>query len=199
MVLKKCFIVIKHNLLILIAIPLICMIISVIISLFFIKPEYKTEVSIIIERNQISSKDYPEESNNNMALYQRIANNCSEIIKSRTLAENVIYDLDLNMKVTDFNQNLSVVQKKDTALITVTIKSDDPEKAVKIANKLIYSLKKLSIKFWQEDYIKVLDNAELPKANFNSSRILCIFLGVIISILLSLIALFFRSKKAKAS
>lgn len=185
--LKNWFLSNKFKLIIVISITLLSMLISVILSFFIIKPEYKTGISIMIEKNTISEDDFLASYNDNVELYKNIASNYAYIIKSRRLAENVINKLNLNMSIQDFQKNISVTQNKEAPLLTITIKNNNAKQCFNITTQFISSLKEVGSEILGDDYIKILDEPEPPIKTFNPSIFISLSLGLLVGSILSII------------
>jgi capsular polysaccharide biosynthesis protein len=186
MEIREYFYIIKKRALIIVLITLAATLASGIISYFVIKPVYKADISVIIGKTEKDSStlnpNYSE-----VMMYQTMVKTYCEFAKSRTVAEDVIKKLNLEpMKPSELLSMITVAPKGTTEFITITVKSKDPEKAMKIANQLAKSLKEISSNVKNSDNVMLLDEALLPTGQDSPKPMLnmaiAFFLGVMISV-----------------
>jgi capsular polysaccharide biosynthesis protein len=159
MELKEYISIIRKRLLLIIIITLLSTFTSAVVSYMLIKPIYKADISVIIGKTDSSSG---QANYNEVIMYQKLVKTYGELAKSRTVAENVIDRLDLDISPSELQSMISVAPKGDTEFITITVKSRDQEQAMNIANQLAKSLKEVSINVKKEDNVMLLDEALLP-------------------------------------
>lgn len=135
--------------------------VGAVLSYFVIKPTYKSDISVII--GKVGSGTANEESSyDDVLMYQRLVKTYSELAKSRTVAEDVINTLKLNIKPEELQEMISISPKEDTEFLNISVRSKDAEQAMLIANQLAKSLKKISITVKKVDNVQILDLAQLP-------------------------------------
>lgn len=168
-----------------VAITLISTVTSAVLSYFVIKPTYKADISVIIGKQE-NDPSAPKINYNDVMMYQKLVKTYSEFAKSRTVAEDVINKMNLNIKVEALQSMISVSPKGDTEFLTITVKSKDPKTAMNIANQLAKSLKEVSANVKKIDNVVLLDDAQLPTTPDNPKPLLNIiiafFIGVMVSI-----------------
>lgn len=96
----------KHWLLNLFYSILLAMII-LFISIFLIKPEYKSTASILI--NSSNTNEDAETSLNDIQLNQKLVNTYTELLKTRGIAEQVIDNLDLDLTYEEFKEKYQLI------------------------------------------------------------------------------------------
>jgi len=110
----------------------------------------------------------------------------SEFAKSRTVSEDVIEKLKLEVTPSELLSMITVAPKGDTEFLTITVKAKDPEEARKIANQIALSLKSVSKEAKKADNVQLLDEASLPSSKDSPkiflNIIIALFLGVMVSI-----------------
>jgi capsular polysaccharide biosynthesis protein len=161
--------------------------VSAAVSFFIIKPTYKSDISVIIGKIGTTTEAGSQSMNyNDVLMYQKLVKTYSELVKSRTVAENAISSLRLDIKPTELQQMISVSPKGDTEFLTISVKSKDAEQAMKIANQLAKSLKDVSITVKKMDNVQILDTAQLPVDPDSPKPMLNIaiafFLGLMLSV-----------------
>lgn len=186
MELKERFYILKKRLILAIIITLVATVSAGILSYFLIKPQYKADISVIIGKTQSvsnnSSSNYYD-----VMLYQTMVQTYSKLTISRTVAEDVIKQLNLkSMKVSDLLAMITVTPEKDTQFLTITVTSQDPKQAMIIANQFAKSLNDISIKINKIDIVMIIDKAGLPTINDSPkparNMVMGFFIGIVFSI-----------------
>ncbi len=183
--LKQCFnTVLKRKYLIIIT-TLVATLISAIFSYFLIDPVYKADISVIIGQAQIDGGK-TNQNYNDMLMYQKMVKTYGEFAKSRTVAADVIENLNLDKSVDQLLSMITVAPKGDTDFLTITVESKDKVEAVAIANQMAKSLKEVSKEVRQADNVQLLDEALPPKGADSPKPILnmaiAFFLGLMVSV-----------------
>lgn len=183
MEIKEYLFIIKKRIKIIMAITLLATMASAVISIFVIKPVYKSDISVIIGKSEVSESQ--NQNYNDVIMYQKMVKTYSEFAKSRTVSEDVIDKLKLNITPVELLSMITVAPKGDTEFLTITVKAKDPEEARKIANQLALSLKSVSKEAKKADNVQLLDEASLPSSKDSPKIFLnilvALFLGVMIS------------------
>lgn len=131
--LKKCFNAILKRKYLIIIITLVATLISAIFSYFLIDPIYKADISVIIGQPQIDGGK-ANQNYNDMLMYQKMVKTYGEFAKSRTVASDVIENLNLDKSVDQLLSMITISPKGDTDFLTITVESKDKGEAVAIAN-----------------------------------------------------------------
>lgn len=165
-------------------ITLITTLSSAVVSFFVIKPTYKADISVIIGKPQ-SEATAANTNYNDVMMYQKLVKTYSQLAKSRTVTENVINKMNLDMKVEALQSMISVSPMGDTEFLTITVKSKDPKQAMQIANQLAKSLKEVSYNVKKVDNVQMLDEAQLPARPDSPKPLLNIAIALFIGLMLS--------------
>lgn len=171
---------------IVVAITLLSTIASGLISYFVIKPTYKSDISVIIQKTDTIDSKNAALNYSDVLLYQQLVKTYSEFARSRTVAEHAIEKLNLNIKPDQLLGMISVAPKGNTEFLTITVKSNDAQQAMEIANQLAWSLKAVSTNIKKSDNVQILDSALIPTSP-DSPRLLlnvavAFFLGLMLAI-----------------
>jgi capsular polysaccharide biosynthesis protein len=192
--LKEIFTVLKKRLKVIIAITLISTIISAIVTFFILKPEYESKTTLMVGKPVHKIAVDPEAQ----ITYQEIQTNrmlvstYGELAKSRTVLENVIRNLDLDITSEQLKDKIDVSLVKDTEIIQISVTDQDPKRAAQIANELAKSFSDQVKKTMNVENIQVIDKAvvnENPvkprhKLNIAIAFVLGLMIGVFTSFVL---------------
>lgn len=136
-------------------------IISLFVSVFILNPVYEATTSIIIGKNPTEKMEY---SYNDVLLFQKSANTYVQIAKSNTVAEDTIDALGLDISPSAFLNNVSVENKTDTQIITITVSDSSPDGAMNKANTMAECFIKEASVLYPTGTVQILDKAILPKS-----------------------------------
>ncbi len=158
-------------------------ILSIIICFFIVKPVYKSDTSILIgipENSETKPYTY-----NDLLMYQNMVKYYEEISKSRIVTQNTIAALKLPLSVNDIKQNTLVTSIEGTEILVITVQSQDPNEAAKIANQLVQSLKLISTELKGADNVRIIDEAIPVNHPISPNKKLYIFIGFFLGLILS--------------
>jgi capsular polysaccharide biosynthesis protein len=178
--------ILKKRWSLLVVITLIATLISGVVSYFVIKPTYKSDISVIIGKQNTADANASTMSYNDVLMYQKMVKTYSELAKSRTVAEHAISALDIDMKADILRGMIAVAPKGDTEFLTIAVSSKDARQAMELANQLAKSLKEISVTIKKADNVQILDPAQLPTGPDSPKPILnmaiAFFLGLMVSV-----------------
>ena len=106
---------------------ILCAILGLVYSKFLVTPMYKSSTTFVLSKSTDSTVqndvNQPSEAitQNDVTLNSKLVSTYSEIIKSKSIAKEVISSLGLDMTVDEFTSNVSVTSKDDTELIEITV------------------------------------------------------------------------------
>jgi capsular polysaccharide biosynthesis protein len=159
-----------------------------IFTFFFIEPEYKSTVAVFISDER--SGTTVSETINDINMYQKLVDTYAEIAKSRTVSEDVIENLDLDMTVGQFQSMISTSPKGNTQFLNLSVTSTDRELAYKVANQMARSLKVVSKELRGTDIVQILDPANVPAGPSSPNLKLNLAIGFVLGMMLSVFLVF---------
>ncbi|MCM8711383.1 Wzz/FepE/Etk N-terminal domain-containing protein [Clostridium sp. SYSU_GA19001] len=178
--------ILKKRWSLIVIVTLAATLVSGIVSYFVIQPTYKSDISVIIGKQDNTASQTTSMSYNDVMMYQKLVKTYSELAKSRTVAEHTINALGIDMKVSTLQGMISVAPKGDTEFLTITVKSKDAKQAMDLANQLAKSLKAVSSDVKKVDNVQILDPAQLPLNPDSPKPLLnmaiAFFLGLMVSV-----------------
>ena len=159
-----------------------------IVTFFFIEPEYKSTVSVFISDERDGSS--VSETINDINMYQKLVDTYAEIAKSRTVSEDVIKNLDLDLTVGQFQEMISTSPKGNTQFLNLSVTSTDRELAYKVANQMARSLKVVSRELRGTDIVQILDPANVPGGPSSPNLQMNLAIGFVLGLMLSVFLVF---------
>lgn len=155
------------------------------------EPVYKTYTSLIVEER----KNLDDSDSNQKYLDQKFMSTYSEIVKSKLVMNEVRESLDNDISLREMFNNIDVSVVSGTDIIKIEVTGRNPKLIADIANKTAETSIKQIKTMTDIKNIKIIDEAQIPKAQRNSIQksniIISGILGFLISITLILITEYF--------
>lgn len=124
----------------------------------FITPTYQSVTKIFV----LSQQDGNLLTSTDIQLSSYLTKDYAELIKSRTVAQEVINRLDLSMSPEGLMSQVSVQTKSDTRIVTIVVKNENPELAQKLANVIREVSAKQIVDVMGVEAVNMVDEANLP-------------------------------------
>lgn len=164
--------------LLIILVVIIFALMGAIYTLKFVTPIYQSTTSLVLA--QIGG-DNSEESNSitssDIALNTNLIDNYRVIAKSKSVAQEVIDNLNLDTTVDILRNRISVTTESDSEVIKITVLDEDPELACKITTEVAEIFMGKVETIYKVNNITVLDKAEMETtpSNINLTKNIVIF------------------------
>lgn len=123
-----------------------------------ITPKYQSVTKIFV----LSQQDVNYLTSTDIQLSSYLTKDYAELIKSRTVAQEVIKRLDLNMSPDALMSQVSVQTKSDTRIVTIIVLNEDPELARELANVIREVSAKQIVDVMGVEAVNMVDEANLP-------------------------------------
>jgi capsular polysaccharide biosynthesis protein len=161
MELRQYFSIIFKRLWIVLLIPITAVGISAYLSFYVLDKVYESNTTLyVINKNEKSqfSIDY-----NDVLVGQQLVKDYSELVKSRTVTENVIDELKLKgLTPEDLARKINVDSKNDTRIIEIKVQDKDPETARNITDKVGEVFISKVVDLMKVENVSIIDKAEVP-------------------------------------
>lgn len=152
------------------------------------KPVYTAKASMVVNSKQIKILDGKAQLTNDIYLSEKMVNTYHVILLSDRLLNMINKDLDKQYSLDEMRSWINISSPKDTEVITVTVKNNNPQLAANIANEIMKYAPKVISETVEVGSINVVDYApvpnvaEIPKTKLNIAigGILGLFLGVLV-------------------
>ena len=170
---------------------LICAVLGLMYSKFLVTPMYRSSTTFVLSKSTDSTtpNDINQTSEaitqNDVTLNSKLVSTYSEIIKSKSIAKEVINSLGLDMSVEEFTSNVSVTSKDDTELIEITVSNSDAKLSADIANSLAEVFRERVNEIYKIDNLSVIDIAEPSDTPYNIGTVKNILLFALVGLILS--------------
>lgn len=152
-------------------------------------PKYHASTTIIlVHKNNEPTNNVITQ--NELTINEKLVKTYSEIIKSRSVLEQVINDLELKITTDELEDEIEVKSISDTAILKVTVSNENNELAVIIANKLAEVFKNEITKIYNLENISIIDEAIKEEEPYNINVVKQLVIYSLIGFLISCGAIF---------
>ncbi len=157
-------------------------------TILFITPQYESTTKMYV----LSKQDNNTLTQQDMQTSLSLTKDYAELIKSRTVTEGVIAQLNLDLTHEDFLKKMTVDSATDTRILSITVEDPDPYEACEIANAIRDVAANHIKNVMDIDAVNVVETANIPEQKSSPSitknGIIGGFLGVLLSVVIILIA-----------
>lgn len=162
---------------IIITIPLVIMMVTGLVTLIFITPQYRAEAKLIVVKHQ-DPITAPE-----ITLSRMLVKTYAEIATSRMVLHDVAQDLDLPYGFETLKGKVSVTPARDTEVIYVQATDPSPIVARNIANQVTSVFMERVVEIMQVDNVSVIDTAVIPSSPFSPRPLLNLAVALVIGLM----------------
>lgn len=180
-------------------VTVIAIILGFVYAKFLVKPVYESTTSLVLSKSgadTTGTNKQPVQSSaitqSDVILNQKLVTTYSEIIKSRSIAKEVINKIGLSMTEDEFIEHVAVSSKKDTELLQITVTNASPEQAAQIANLLADVFTDKVKEVYNIDNVSIIDQAEVNPVPVNKSTVKTVAIFGIAGLLIICFYLFLR-------
>ncbi|MDM5314899.1 Wzz/FepE/Etk N-terminal domain-containing protein [Fictibacillus sp. b24] len=156
--LKEIAATLKKRLSLIMIIAAVAVAVSGVVSYFFLTPIYQASTQILV--NQKTSEQ-PIIDANQIKSNVDIINTYSVIIKSPTILDKVVQELNLNTTTDALVGTITVNSEQNAQVFNLTVQNEDPAEAVKIANGIAKTFSTEITEIMNVDNVKILSPAVL--------------------------------------
>ena len=157
-------------------------------TILFITPQYQSTTKMYVLSKQDSNTLTSQDMQTSLSLTKDYA----ELIKSRTVTEGVIAQLNLDLTHEQLLGKVSVDSATDTRILSITVTDPDPYEACKIANAIRDVAANHIKNVMDIDAVNVVETANIPdqksSPNISKNGVIGGLLGVLLSVAIILIA-----------
>ena len=161
-------------------------------SYFLVTPKYEASTTLVLAKaeekatNEISTGITQTDLNIN----QNLVSTYRELIRSKTVIREVMENLKIkDLKETTVKNNITVSSVRDTELIEITVKDENPERATNIANEIAKVFTVHVAEIYNINNVHVIDKAETNNIPYNVHHAKDIFVFVLIGVIFSIVSI----------
>ncbi|CEQ00903.1 YveK family protein [Paraclostridium sordellii] len=186
--LKEYFLIIKKKAWIIALITSMAMLASGIISFFVLSPVYQTKTTLIVNSDKAPGTDVI--TGDQISVSQKLAVTYGEIIKSKTVLDEVANQLKIKDGYEEIEKKLTVSPVADTQIVEVSVEDTNPKRAADIANVIPKVFTKEVKRITKANNVEVIDKAIIPKDPIKPNKVMNIMISAVLGIMVSLFVIF---------
>lgn len=157
-------------------------------TILFITPQYQSTTKMYV----LSKQDNNTITQQDMQTSLSLTKDYAELIKSRTVTEGVIAQLNLDLTHEQLLGKMSIDSATDTRILSITVTDPDPYEACKIANAIRDVAANHIKNVMDIDAVNVVETANIPdqksSPSISKNGVIGGLLGVLLSVAIILIA-----------
>ena len=158
-----------------------------------VTPMYTAGVTMYVNNNGAGMGFYNPISSTNLAVALQLVNSYVIIIRSDTVLEKVIEELDVNMTPGQIRNMMTATSVDETEIFTVEITYSDPELAADIANTIAEVAPEKISSIIEGSSAKVIDYSKVPQRPSSPNVMSNTVLGVLAGALLAAMVIVIRA------
>jgi capsular polysaccharide biosynthesis protein len=165
----------------------VCTIVAGVYTIYFVTPMYEAMAKLYVMNSGESAINLSD-----LQIGTYLASDYQEVFKTWEVHEMVAQNLGLDYSYTEMQSMLSVSNPKDTRILYISVKSDDPKEAAAIANEYATVAKKYISTTMATEEPNVLSVALEPTIPVSPSKTRNIFLGFFVGALAAIAVIVIR-------
>lgn len=189
--LTELFLYFKSKIALIIGITFLILLLGNLYAIFLRVPVYKSSSTIVIASNNNNVSTIQTD----ITVNQKLVGTYKEIVKSRSVVDKVIDDLDLDYTYEQLSNNIVVSAVENTEVLKISVLDKDATKAKKITSTLSDVFKDEVIDIYNLKNVKVLDKASTPSGadnvNFVKDEVIYFGIGLVLSFMIVFIMFYF--------
>lgn len=181
--LREIFFLLKRNILAIIASAVVCALAGLLATIYLITPQYEASATMIVNSRQDQSTNI---TNDMITSSKNLVDTYSIIIKSDTVLDKVIDNLDLDMDYSNLVGRINVAAVNSTQVMRISMQDPNPETARAIVSEITKIAPNVIQEAMEAGSVKVISDARASESPVSPSKsknmILAGVLGLILSV-----------------
>lgn len=165
-------------------------------SYFLVTPKYESSTTLVLAKaeEKVSNEISTGITQTDLNLNKNLVSTYRELIRSKTVIRQVMDNLKItDLKENTLRNNVSVSSVKDTELIEITVRDENPERATNIANEIAKVFTVQVAEIYNINNVHVIDKAELNNVPYNVHHTKDIAVIALIGAILSIVCIIILS------
>lgn len=183
--LKEYVYIIKSKLITIIIISALFVALSGLFSYYLIQPIYEVSTTLIVDTS-INPDNIGALTGDTMDVTQRLALTYGEIIKSRTVLQQVINNLNLDICYEKLSKNINVSIVEGTQIINIKVRDTNSKRAANIANFIPEAFSSEAKRLVEANGIEVVDKAIASKKHVKPNHFINMIISGIFGVIFSM-------------
>lgn len=151
----------------------------------FITPMYTSETKVYVLSKSDGAAGV---TTSDLQAGSYLTKDYSELVTSRTVMEQVIALLNLDLKPEELMDMVSVESATDSRILTIKVENEDPKKAKEIADAVREAVSVQITEIMDADAVNTVQKADLPDEPSSPSTMMNTLIGGVLGLFLAIVA-----------
>lgn len=180
---------IRKHLILMIALPLACAVLTAAYAWLLMPNEYTATTTMYVLSRNGDNGEGTTLTNNDLTASQMLANDVAALAKSSRVQESAAKALGMD-SISGYL--ISVESSTSTRLITLSVTGESPQSAANIANKIGETVDNVAREVMDVQSVNIIDSASVPNSPSGPQRLLYTFLAFLTGIFVALAIMLLR-------
>ena len=168
----------------------VCVVFGAVYTIFFKTPLYNSYTTMVLTTNNENTNINQSITQSDITLNKNLISNYRVIMKSHSILNQVINNLDLNMTTDELKKMVNVTTEDDTEIIRISVDGADKEVAKDVANEIARVFSNDVARYYSIKNVAIVDYAEVSNNPYNISLLKTVVLAMLIGVVLSCAVIF---------
>jgi capsular polysaccharide biosynthesis protein len=181
--LKELFEIIQKRLLLIVLITITAVLVSGVVSYFYLKPVYQASTQILVNQKESNQNFY---SASDVQTNVQLVNTYNVIIKSPAILDKVASELHSGLTSGQINKEITVASETNSQVINLTVLDSNANRAAAIANTTASVFKSEIVKVMNVDNVSILAKATANPSPVKPNKKLNVAIGLVIGLMVGI-------------
>lgn len=186
--LRELYYMIRKRVALIVVITIISALVSGVVSVFFITPQYETFTTLMLGKP--ADYENAQYSYQDVLTNQKLIGTYGEIAKSKIVLNKVSKNLDMGLTPAMLKAKISINLLNNTEVIKVTVTDKDPKVAAIIADEMAEVFMQEVAGIMKINNVQVIDKAEIPENPVSPRVKLNIAIATVLGLMASVFLVF---------
>ena len=159
-------------------------------TIFFKTPLYNSYTTMVLTTNNENTNINQSITQSDITLNKNLISNYRVIMKSHSILNQVINNLNLNMTTDELKKMVNITTEDDTEIIRISVNGTDKEIAKDVANEIARVFSNDVARYYSIKNVAIVDYAEVSNNPYNISLLKTVVLAMLIGVVLSCAVIF---------
>ena len=159
-------------------------------TVFLKTPMYNSYTTMVLTTNNEKTNANQTITQSDITLNKNLISNYRVIMKSHSILNQVINNLDLNTSVEQLKKQVNVTTEDDTEIIRISVNSENAENARDIANEIARVFSNDVARYYSIKNVAIVDYAEASSNPYNISLLKTTVLALLVGVVLACAVIF---------
>lgn len=190
--LREIFLIIKKNLLLIVAVTILASVAGFLVSAFLLTPEYEASASLIVNSREDQSTQTTI-TNDQLTSATKLVDTYSVILTSDTVLDKTIETLGLDLDYEELLEKVTVEAVNATQVMRISVRDADPVLAQNIVANIVDQAPEIIIQTVKAGSVEVISQAKAADEPVSPKKAINTAISGILGLIVALSVVFLRS------